>query len=70
MSSETNFKFSIEKSTSMQIKTLEKETVHFESTKANYSLVQGLMHSNKYIHLNNPINELAKYLQVTKEELV
>jgi hypothetical protein len=54
----------------MQIKTLEKETVHFESIEADYSLVQGLIHSNKYIHLNDPINELAKYLQVTKEELV
>jgi hypothetical protein len=70
MSSETNFKFSIDRSTVMQIKALEKETVHFESLEADYSLVQGLLHSNKYIHLGDPIAELAKYLQVTKEELV
>jgi hypothetical protein len=70
MSSEANFRFSIERSSTSQLKALEKEPLHFESLEADFSSVQGLLHSNKYVHLNDPIGELAKYLQVTRNQLV
>jgi hypothetical protein len=70
MLSEANFWFSIEKFSMSQLKALEKEPLHFESLEANFSSVQGLLHSNKYLHLNDPFGELAKYLQVTHHKLV
>jgi hypothetical protein len=70
MSSESNLKFSMDRSTATQIKTLEKETVHFDSPDVDYSWVQGLIHSNKYVHLSDPIGELADYLDVSTSELI
>jgi hypothetical protein len=70
MLSESNLKFSIDPSTASQIKALEKETIHFKSLAVDFSAVQGLLHSNKYLHLADPVGELATYLQVSREDLI
>jgi hypothetical protein len=70
MSSETNFTFSTDRSTPSQIKVLEKEVVHFESPEVNFEAVQGLLHSSKYLHMSDPVSNLADYLQVSREFLI
>jgi len=70
MSSESNLKFNIDRTTPSQIKALERETVHFECPDVDFSAVQGLLHSSKYLFLSDPIGELAKYLQLSRHELI
>jgi hypothetical protein len=70
MSSESNLRFSMDRTTSSQIKMLEKETVHFECPDVDFSAVQGLFHSSKYLYLSDPIGELGKYLQLSRHELI
>ena len=71
MSSKSNFRFSIvEKSSKVQITALENETVHFELPGVEFDRVQVLLNSNKYLHVSDPVNELATYLGVSKEEMI
>jgi hypothetical protein len=70
MSSKSNLKFTIDRSRAAQIKTLEKETSYCESPNVDYSWVQGLLHSKKYLHFADPIGELAHYLQISRPELI
>jgi hypothetical protein len=71
MSSKSNFKFSLtQKSGKTQLAALERETVHFESPGVDFKAVQVLLNSNKYVHISDPVGELAKYLRVTKDTVV
>jgi hypothetical protein len=71
MSSMSNFRFSIvEKSSKVQISALENEPVHFEPPGVEFDQVQVLLNSNKYLHVSDPVNELATYLGVSKEAMV
>lgn len=71
MSSKSNFRFSIvKKSSKVQITALENETVHFELPGVEFDRVQVLLNSNKYLHVSDPVNELATYLGVSKEEMI
>jgi hypothetical protein len=70
MSLETNLNFSIDRLTPSQIKALEKEIVHFESPDVDFSAVQGLLHSSKYLHLADSVCELSKYLHISREHLL
>jgi hypothetical protein len=71
MTSKSNFKFSVvRKTTPAQILAMEKESNHFEAPTVDFSEVQVLLNSNKYLHIADPIGELARYLQVSKKELI
>jgi hypothetical protein len=71
MASKSNFKFSIgEKTTSTQIRAMEKESVHFDSASVDFSTAQILLNSNKYLHVSDPVGELAKYLRWSKSEMI
>jgi hypothetical protein len=71
MASKSNFKFSImEKTTPTQIRSMEKEVVHFDSVSVDYSKTQVLLNSNKYLLVTDPVGELAKYLRWTKPEMI
>jgi hypothetical protein len=70
MLSETNLSFTIDRSTPSQIKTLEKEVLKFDLPDVDFLVVQGLLHTSKYLHVADPIKELSTYLHVSRERLL
>jgi hypothetical protein len=71
MTSKANFCFSvIEKASRSQIDAMEKETVHFELPGVEFDKVQVLLNSNKYLHVSDPIGDLASYFGSSKEAMV
>ena len=68
MTSKSNFQFSIvHKTTPAHICLMKKETVHFAVTTVSYSETQVLLNSNKYVHIADPIGEMASYFHVSKK---
>jgi hypothetical protein len=71
MTLKSNFIFNTKPKTSTtQICDLEKEKVHFPSDDADFSATQVLLNSNRYIFLADPIGELARYFQVSKDQFI
>jgi hypothetical protein len=71
MTSKSNFKFSvIPKTSPTQIRTMEKESNHFAEVEVDFAEVQVLLNSNKYLHIGDPIGKLARYLHVSKKDLI
>jgi hypothetical protein len=61
----------MEKSSKVQIATLEMEKVHFEAPGVDFNQqVQVILNSNKYLHISDPVGELARYLGITKDTMV
>ena len=71
MTSKTNFLFNVKpKVTSTQIRDLEEEIVHLADHDIDFSLVQVLLNSNKYLFLEDPIDELSLYFRVSKQKFI
>jgi hypothetical protein len=71
MTSKANFSFNVKpKVTATQIRDLEEETVHSAIHDIDFSFVQVLLNSNKYLFLEDPIDELSRYFRVSKQKFI
>jgi hypothetical protein len=71
MTSKSNFLFNVKpKTTITQISDLEKEKVHFASNDVDFNAVQVLLNSNKYLFLEDPIDELSRYLRISRSSFI
>ena len=71
MTSRTNFIFNVKpKVTATQIRDLENERVHSAKVDTDFSFIQILLNSNKFLFLEDPIDELSRYLRVSKQRFI
>jgi hypothetical protein len=71
MTSRANFIFNVKpKVTATQIRDLEEESVHSAVHDIDFGVVQVLLNSNKYLFLEDPIDELARYFRVSKQKFI
>ena len=71
MTSKSNFTFNVKpKTTITQVRDLEKETVHFAANNVDFESVQVLLNSNKYLFLEDPIDELSRYLRISRDSFI
>ena len=71
MTSKANFTFNVKpKVTATQIRDMGEETVHSAAHDIDFGFVQILLNSNKYLFLEDPIDELSRYFRVSKQKFI
>ena len=71
MTSKANFTFNVKpKLTTTQLRDLEEETVHSAAQDVEFGVVQILLNSNKYLFLEDPVDELSRYFRVSKQKFI
>ncbi len=71
MTSRENFTFNVKpKLTMTQRRDLSEEVVHSAVHDIDFNFVQVLLNSNKYLFLEDPIDELSRYFWVSKQKFI